>query len=414
MRDDSEGNHVLSRSRSLTNSLDVFRGNHAELKRFLVHVVSPSVAVHMWAEQHRYRLDYAQREAARLLHNYVAAAFSLVDSTRAFVEKHYFDTKLLDEYEGRVKRDFAEAPLHRFLQQLRNYTMHNQLPPMKAINSFKKRDDGGTDFDNSFWLDAEKLWERGDWTGKAREYLESMGEKAKLEDIVDAYEPVVTGFHGWLTDRIRQEHEVAIEETLELERHMKEAELRAYGDSRNTKSLRPSEESRPEHVLASLVGPSAQDDWDTLYTLDDVIVSLYASVSFTNGGLPNVDRFRCLFLTNAQLIELKQDGAYLMDIEGYVDRFHRALIEGGVTEVSEYETARRSYPLGDIAHVLSFHETRYVEDGEEKKTEGMYDLHLVKAGERWIITSMHLCDGYSARLERLPQSRNESEPSQED
>lgn len=30
---------------------------------------------------------------------------------------------------------------------------------------------------------------------------------------------------------------------------------------------------------------------------------------------------------------------------------------------SEHETARRSYLLGDVAHVLSFHETRYVEGG---------------------------------------------------
>ena len=89
-------------------------------------------------------------------------------------------------------------------------------------------------------------------------------------------------------------------------------------------------------------------------------------------------------------------------MDGYVRRYHRALNEGSVTAVSERETARRSYPLGDVAHVMSFHETRSVEDGEEKRSLGMYDLHMVKAGERWVITGMHLCHGYGARLERTP------------
>ncbi|MBA3390962.1 MAG: hypothetical protein H0U02_16665, partial [Rubrobacter sp.] len=76
---------------------------------------------------------------------------------------------------------------------------------------------------------------------------------------------------------------------------------------------------------------------------------------------------------------------------------------------SDHETARRSHPLGDVAHVLSFHETRYIENGEEKHRLGMYDIHMVKAGDRWAITGMHLCAGYGARLERSPQTRTVSE-----
>ena len=78
--------------------------------------------------RHRYRLDYGQREVVRLLHDYVAAAFSLVDATRVFVNEHYTDTGLLRVYNDRLKRDFSEAPLHRFLQDLRNYTLRYRLP----------------------------------------------------------------------------------------------------------------------------------------------------------------------------------------------------------------------------------------------------------------------------------------------
>ena len=56
----------------------------------------------------------------------------LVAATRVFVNEHYEDTDLLREYNDRVKRDFSEAPLHRFLQDLRNYTLHYRLPATRA------------------------------------------------------------------------------------------------------------------------------------------------------------------------------------------------------------------------------------------------------------------------------------------
>lgn len=416
-RDASEGHRVLLRNIALGNGLDVFRGNHAELKTFLDHAATTTAMIHMWSPDHPYRLEYAQREASRLLHNYVAAAFSLVASTRRFVERHYANTDLLKEYETRVKRDFAEAPLHRFLQQLRNLTLHQSLPPTKAQTKFKRRDDGGQEWENGFWLNVNRLRERGEWTGQAREYLDSLGEEAKLNDIIDAYQPVVAGFHRWLRNRILEEHADAIEETLEIERRMKEAERLAYPDRGEAG---PEGDPRPEPeapgralILTSLVGPTAREGLDKLATPDDVVVALYACLSYRHGGLPDLDRFRSLFLPDAQLVEVDPDGkAYLESVDGYITKYHLALRDGPVTAVSERETARRSHPLGEVAHVLSFHETRYIDAGEEKSGKGMYDLHMVKAGERWVITGMHLCHGYVAQLERLPRAlpMREDEP----
>lgn len=402
-RDASEGKRVLVRSRSLENSLNIFRGNHAELKGFLDHVASPEVMVHMFNQEHSYRAEYALREAARLLHNYVASAFSLVDATRRFVKKHYAGTALMEGYKERVRTDFAEAPLHLFLQHLRNLTLHHRVPPMKVSTRFRMRDDGGQDFESGFWLDLDELRKRGDWTGKAREYLDSLGEEAKLDDIVDAYAPVVAGFHRWLKQRIREEHADAIGETLDLERRMMEAEGQPYpehGDGGLTGSTEPQAPERAL-VLSSLAGPASREDRNALATPDDVVVALYGSLSYPHGGVPDLGRFRSLFLPAAQIVEVDRDGkAYLEDVEGFIGRHHLVLKEGSVTSVSEHETARRSYPVGEVAHVLSFHETTYVEKDEEKRERGMYDLHLVRAGERWIITSMHLCHGYAAALER--------------
>lgn len=412
-RDGSEGHRVLLRNLSLENALDVFRRNHAELKRFLNHVASPSVMAHMWNQEHRYRLDYAQREAARLLHNYVAAAFSLENSTRRFVREHYSGTQLFREYESRVERAFEQAPLHRFLLGLCNHTLHHRLPPVKAMTKFKTRDDGGQDFENGFWLNVEKMRGWNDWTDDAREYMESLGDEAKLDDVIDAHEPAVVGFHRWLSERIGEEHAEAIEATLELERRMiaAEGELRRYESDRGSDEgadrgrSETLEDSERELILNSLTGPDDRPNRDALATPEDVVAFVYDSLTFPHGGVPNLDRFRSLFLPDAQIVRVEEDGTYLTDIDGLIQDYHLSLNEGSVTAVHEHETARRSFPLGDVAHVLSFHETRYIENGEEKRSQGMYDLHMVRAGERWALTGMHICAGYGVRQEATTQER---------
>ena len=413
-RDGSEGHRVLLQNLSLENALDVFRRNHAELKRLLNHVASPSVMAHMWNQEHRYRLDYAQREANRLLHNYVAAAFSLENSTRRFVREHYSGTQLFREYESRVERDFEQAPLHRFLLGLCNHTLHHRLPPVKAMTKFKTRDDGGQDFENGFWLNVEKMRGWNDWTDGAREYMESLGDEAKLDDVIDAHEPVVVGFHQWLWERIGEEHAEAIEATLELERRMitAEDELRRYeidrGSDERADRGRPETLEDPERelILNSLTGPDDRPNRDALATPEDVVAFVYESLTFSHGGVPNLDRFRSLFLPDAQIVRVEEDGTYLTDIDGLIQDYHLSLNEGSVTAVHEHETARRSFPLGDVAHVLSFHETRYIENGEEKRSQGMYDLHMVRARERWAITGMHICAGYGVRQETSTLERS--------
>jgi hypothetical protein len=405
LRDASEGAKILLRNRAMTNSYRVFEGNLAELKKFLDHIATPTVMAHMWAEKHGYRLDYARRDVSRLLHNYVASALSLADATRYFVDKHYAGTDLYDDYELRKNRDFAEAPLHNFMNRLRVYTLHLQLPAVTPIAHAERREDGGFDFDNTFWLDVERLrdWDR--WTAKAREYLATLGSKARLMDIINAYEPVVTGFHEWLSDRISEEHAAAIEEVRDLERRMDEVWRELHGDLDQDSPAQELPER--ESILASLAGPSLDDEVNNLATLDDIIFSLYESVSFPHGGLPNLDRFRGLFLRDTRLVKVEAHGTYLTNINDHIRDFHHTLNEGAKTQVSEYEVSRRTNTLGDTAHVLSEHETVYVENGSRKRARGYYSLHLVKAGGRWCITDMHIIDEQSFTTRKPTRSEPE-------
>jgi hypothetical protein len=138
-----------------------------------------------------------------------------------------------------------------------------------------------------------------------------------------------------------------------------------------------------------------------------MIFSLYESVSFPHGGLPNLDRFRSLFLRDTRLVKVEAHGTYLTNINDHIRDFHHTLNEGAITQVSEYEVSRRTNTLGDTAHVLSEHETVYVENGSRKRARGYYSLHLVKAGDRWCITDMHFIDVQSFTTREAPRSEPE-------
>ncbi len=148
----SEGNQVMVRISAFQNSYRVFIGNHRELKRFLAYIAEPTVAAPLWEETHRERLDQARWEVLRLFHNYVASALSLVDVTRRFMNKNYAGTVFFNEYQVRISNTFDEAPLHRFVQGLRVYTLHRRLPAMRVTMHLKRREDGGrTSITTSSW-----------------------------------------------------------------------------------------------------------------------------------------------------------------------------------------------------------------------------------------------------------------------
>lgn len=125
------------------------------------------------------------------------------------MDKNYAGTALLDEYRASILNTFDEAPLHRFVQGLRVYTLHRRLPAMRVV---MRRDDGGTDLDNYFELYVDELRKWKKWHSAAKRYLVNVDEKVRLSSIIDAYTPVVADFHEWLAGRMGEEHAATLEE----------------------------------------------------------------------------------------------------------------------------------------------------------------------------------------------------------
>jgi hypothetical protein len=111
--------------RRVANTYGVFLGNESELRLLLARTSEMDVALELWTIQNRPAFEAFLGEVDRLLHNYLAAVGSLRDQTRRLWNKYLPDD---EAYAERVGATFAESRFCLFVQNLRNYTLHSNLP----------------------------------------------------------------------------------------------------------------------------------------------------------------------------------------------------------------------------------------------------------------------------------------------
>ena len=112
----------------------------------------------------------------------------------------------------------------------------------------------------------------------------------------------------------------------------------------------------------------------------------YEAVSSPVGQALNLDRFRSLFLPQAQLISIGQkDGkptTHIMTIKEFAGLIERSIGKEGHFE---REIAERIEEYGDIAHVWSSYELRRTAE-DPKIGRGINSIQLMNDGKRWWIT----------------------------
>jgi hypothetical protein len=143
-----------------------------------------------------------QQELARLVHNFTASAFTLVDHARAFFTGRYGSSALYVAYDKEVGSRFKEGPLHNFVQGLRNYIVHHRLPPMTTMRTWSQ---GGRVTHFHFWQKSDLLkWNR--WTPAAKVFLEQALDQVHVRHVVSDYEKLVNSFYDWVFDRLKDFH----------------------------------------------------------------------------------------------------------------------------------------------------------------------------------------------------------------
>jgi hypothetical protein len=164
-------------------------------------------------------------ETERHLHNYVAAAQSRVEHFRQFARDEWPEgSPLREEYQRRVDEEFAAAPLHNFVTDLRNLILHVRLPVSTTTETWAR---GGA-WTFRVMLDSADLLRRGDWSSQARQYIEASGKSVDLGRTVSAYTDQIMAFDRWVAERFIAQH---LEEIEAYQRTLREhqARLRQLG-----------------------------------------------------------------------------------------------------------------------------------------------------------------------------------------
>jgi hypothetical protein len=137
--------------------------------------------------------NHYHAELLRLLLNYVASVMALVEHTRHMERKlQVANPETHRSYRRRLDKVIEEGVTH-FVQDLRDFVLHVDLPTTSGRTSFTQGE--GVKFD--ILLDAVGLlrWRR--WSPKAKEYLKQT-DTISLANAVIEYDRLVAAFYHWM------------------------------------------------------------------------------------------------------------------------------------------------------------------------------------------------------------------------
>jgi hypothetical protein len=152
-----------------------------------------------------------QRLVAQRLHNYLAGAGTVVEHARRIMRGR--SGSLADEYERR-KAVLLDEPEHRFVIDLRNYNLHNTVPPIGHVLSGS----GGPDvsLDSKVVLNCEALLLWDEWTAQSKSYLTSLVGDVDLRDVIRRHGEQFEDLNTWLCSALGEANEPAMVEVNRL------------------------------------------------------------------------------------------------------------------------------------------------------------------------------------------------------
>ena len=146
-----------------------------------------------------------------------------MDHTRVFKNEMYKGKSFEKVYQKKLERDLSDAPIVSFVQDLRNYVLHKQLPITSAEFSFKGGE-GNTikDYDSTIKLNVDRLRKWDGWGRKSRVYLDALDDKVKIKEVSEQYEAAIRSFYQWFGEQQEALHRAEFEELSRLETQYKQ------------------------------------------------------------------------------------------------------------------------------------------------------------------------------------------------
>jgi hypothetical protein len=194
---------IIEQIRHFSSSLEIFKGNYRELKDYVNFHNNPFQSRELFSVSNRHKLFLFQLQVMRLLHNYVASAFSLIDHTRNHYKGLYSKNNKFPEYEEEVKNRFIDVPIANFTKELRQYIQHYDLPVIVSKTKYISEPPTLT---QKLTIKKEKL-NSFSWNSKSKEYLKSLPDDIDLNALIDTYYEIVENFYDWFKLKQQMIHE---------------------------------------------------------------------------------------------------------------------------------------------------------------------------------------------------------------
>ena len=122
-------------------------------------------------------------------------------------------------------------------------------------------------------------------------------------------------------------------------------------------------------------------------TLDEVITTMYASMSFDAGKQPDWRAQSEVFAKDARLVRVNDDGVFEFDPQSFRANYEEMIRSGALKSLYERELWRDARVYGEIAHVLSAYELKTSRDSE-LISRAIKSIQLFQKDGRWWISAM--------------------------
>jgi len=157
------------------------------------------VARRLWDLNNREKFNLVQKDTMRLMHNFLAAAFTLIEHTRVVTRELYKGLAFEQEYGAKLKDVFAESDLASVVKGLRHWMTHRGPVPVSFQLTFP---DGASNCSVVLDLAQLRLWDG--WTAQAKNYISGLSSNPPLRAILEAYMKLVEEFYTWLQGRMEE------------------------------------------------------------------------------------------------------------------------------------------------------------------------------------------------------------------
>jgi hypothetical protein len=144
-------------------------------------------------------------EVTRTLHNFVASALTLVDTTRVVYHELYEPKNLLPEYQNEIDTRFIKDGTARFIKDLRQFCQHYRLPLVMAKVGLNLQPQGGhIQWGVPIIRKQVDVW-RG-WSAASKAFIGSFEKEIDLEAVAKEYRDKVVAFNAWFESKQMEVH----------------------------------------------------------------------------------------------------------------------------------------------------------------------------------------------------------------